>query len=264
MLKSKIQENKSTSELKERPDKPTRGRFARLRKLFDPSRSGALLFTMLLVGIYIAGRIVVSSGSQHAQLRFVEESNAEPSDVGSGSQVSYREPLSGTAYDSALRLREAAALGMAVSLTVFARHAATDSAPVTHYDVIHEMAARKLLPPGIEIENGSFRSGVSDLRFSYRSEPPSFEILSLPKDRAVGSALMLRFPLPPSETNSVMYFESLDPVQVSAPFSTNEQITATGWRIRHWRGDALPLNEAAVRELREQDNWLKSMNQSGR
>ncbi|MBX3295456.1 MAG: hypothetical protein KF762_07070 [Acidobacteria bacterium] len=126
------------------------------------------------------------------------------------------------------------------------------------------MAAWKLLPPGIEIENGSFRSGVSDLRFSYRTEPLSFEILALPKDRAAGTALLLRFPLPPSETNSVMYFESSNPVQVPAPFSTNAQITAAGWRIRHWRGEALPLNEGVVRELREQDKWLKSMNQDNR
>ncbi len=102
---------------------------------------------------------------------------------------------------------------------------------------------------------------MSDLRVSYRSEPLSFEILALPKDGAAGSALLLRFPLPPSETNSVMYFESSNPAHVPAPFSTNEQITAAGWRIRQWRGDALPLNEAAVRELREQDNWLKSINQ---
>ncbi|HMS10490.1 MAG TPA: hypothetical protein PKE66_13460, partial [Pyrinomonadaceae bacterium] len=95
-------------------------------------------------------------------------------------------------------------------------------------------------------------------------EPLSFEILALPKDRAAGTALLLRFPLPPSETNSVMYFESSNPAQVPAPFCTNEQITAVGWRIRHWRGDVLPLNEAAVRELREQDKWLKSMNQGGR
>lgn len=263
MLKSKIQENKSTSELKEPPDKPTCGRLARFRRLFDPSRSG-VLFIFLLVGVYIAVRTTVPSGEQHAQLRFVEKPNSEPSDVGSGSQVSYREPLSGTAYETALRLREAAALGMAVSLSVFARHASAGSAPVAPHDVIREMAARQLLPPGIEIEDGSFRSRMNNLRFSYRSEPLSFEILVLPQDPVAGSALLLRFPLPPSESNSVMYFESSNPAQIPAPFSTNEQITAAGWRIRHWRGDSLPLNEAAVRELREQDNWLKSMNQGGR
>lgn len=264
MLRNRSQKLSRTSKTKERHDKPMQGRFVRLLRLFDPSRYGAVLFILLIVGIYIAVRLTVPSGAQHAQLRFVENPSVESSDVEAGSQVSYREPLSGAAYETAIRLREAGALGMAISLAVFARHASAGNAPAAPHDVIYEMAARKLLPPGIEIENGSFRSGVSDLRLSYRSEPLSFEILALPKDRAAGSALLLRFPLPPSETNSVMYFESSNPAQVPAPFSTNEQITAAGWRIRQWRGDALPLNEAVVRELREQDNWLKSMNHGGR
>ena len=117
------------------------------------------------------------------------------------------------------------------------------------------------MPPGIEIENGSLRSHLSELRFSYRTEPLSFEILALPKDRATGPALLLRFPLLPSETNSVMYFESAISAQIPAPFSTNEEIAGAGWKIRHWRGEALPLNDSLVRELREQDDWLKSQNQ---
>lgn len=261
MRSRKSQKTERTPETKERRDKPAQGRFARFRQLFDPFRSGAVLFILLTVGIYIAVRLTGPSGAQHAQLRFVEDSDPETSDFEAGSQVSSREPLSGTAYETAIRLREAGALGMAISLAVFAGHASAGNAPAAPHDVIREMAARKLLPPGIEVENGSFRSGVSDLRFSYRGEPLSFEILALPKDGAAGSALLLRFPLPPGETNSVMYFESSNPAQIPAPFSTNEQITAAGWRIRQWRGDALPLNEAVVRELREQDNWLKSINQ---
>ena len=264
MLKRKIQRTTYAPGLQDRGDKPPPRRFARLWDLLYPSRHGTVFLILFTVGIYIAVRVTVPSGAEHAQLRFVDNPNAETSEFGSGSQVSYREPLSGTAYDKALRLREAAALGMAVSLSVFTRHASTGRALVTHYDVIREIAARKLLPPGIEIEDGSFRSGVSDLQFNYRSEPLSFEILALPKDPVAGSALLLRFPLPPSETNSVMYFESSNPAQVAAPFSTKEQITALGWKIRHWRGDSLPLNEAVVRELREQDDWLKSMNHGGR
>lgn len=253
--------HKNTSKPKERRDTPTSPRFARLRRQLDPSRYGAILFILLAVGIYIAIRIAAPSGAHHAQLRFVDASGAEISDIQSESQVSYREPLSGTAYETAQRLREAGALGMAVSLSVFARHASTGNAPATHHEVIREIVSRKLLPPGIEVENGLFRSGQSDLRFSYRSEPLSFEIVALAKYPTTGSALLLRFPLPASETHSVMYFESPNSTQVPAPFSTIEQLTAAGWRIRHWRGDALPLNDTAVRELREQDNWMRSLNQ---
>lgn len=235
--------------------------FSRLRKLFDPSRSGAGLLTVLLVGIYITVRITAPSDAQHAQLQFIENSRTEPSDVESESRVSYREPLSGAAYQTALRLREAGALGMAVSLSVFATQAAVGRPPQTPIETLRDVAHRKLLPPGIEISDGSFRSGASDFRFSFRDEPLSFEILALPKDPGTGPALLLRFPLPPSDTNSVMYFESANSAPIPAPFSSYEQITAAGWKIRHWRGDALPLNDAVMRDLREHDELLKSLNQ---
>ena len=234
--------------------------FSRLWTPVDPSRSGAVLLTILLVGIYITARLTAPSDAPRAQLRFVENSSAETSDVESESHVSYREPLSGTAYETALRLREAGALGIAVSLSVFATQAAVGRPPQTPIESMRDVAYRKLLPPGIEISDGSFRSDVSDFRFSFRDDPLSFEILALPKDRGTGPALLLRFPLPPSEANSVMYFESANTSQIPAPFSTYEQVTAAGFKIRHWRGDALPLNDAVIRELREQDGWLKSLN----
>jgi len=234
---------------------------SRLRKLFDPSRSVAVLLTVLLVGIYITVKLTAPSDARHAQLRFVENASAETSDLKSESQVSYREPLSGTAYETALRLREAGALGMAVSLSVFATQSAVGRPPQSPVDVVRDVAHRKLLPPGIEISDGSFRSGVSDFRFSFRDEPLSFEILALPKDRHTGPALLFRFPLPPSEANSVMYFESGNSSAIPAPFVTNERITAAGWKIRHWRSDALPLNDAVMRDLREQDDLLKSLDQ---
>lgn len=258
MLKRKIKER---SKSKERHDKPTNGRFGRFRRLFEPSRYGAILFILLILGIYTAVRIAAPSDTRHAQLRFVENGSMRTFDSEGGSQSLYREPLSGTEFNMASRLREASALGLAVSLSVFAKQTATGNAPADQNDVIRELISRKLMPPGIEVENGSLRSYLSDLRFSYRTEPLSFEILTLPKEPAAGSALLLRFPLPPSETNSVMYFESASSTQIPAPFSTNEQIAAARWKIRHWRGDALPLNESLVRELREQDEWLRSQKQ---
>lgn len=257
MLNRKIKER---SKSKERRDKPTKERFVRFRRLFEPSRYGAIPFILLLVGIYTAVRIAGTFDTRHAQLRFVENGSAKTFDGEPGSRISYQEPVSGTAYETALRLREAGALGLAVSLSVFAKQATTGNAPADPRDVIREMITQKLVPPGIEMEDGSFRSAVSELRFSYRNEPLSFEILALPKDHVASSAFLLRFPLPAGEANSVMYFEAAS-AQIPAPFSTNDHLTAAGWRIRHWRGDALPLNESLVRELREQDDWLKARNQ---
>ncbi|MBX3291029.1 MAG: hypothetical protein KF855_17095 [Acidobacteria bacterium] len=216
---------------------------------------------VLLVGGYMVVRITAPSDTRHAQLRFVDNGVAKTFNGESGSQDLYQEPLSGAAYETALRLREAGALGLSVSLSVFAKQAATGNAPLTHRDVIREMITRKLIPPGIDVENGSLRSYLSELRFSYRNEPLSFEILSLPKHQATSSGLLFRFPLPAGESNAVMYFESASSAQIPGPFSTTEQITGAGWKIRHWRGEALPLNESIVGELREQNDWLKSRDQ---
>lgn len=261
MLNKRKQKTKSASALEQRSDRSAQGGFARLRKRFDPSNYAGFLFIFAVIGIYIAVKIAAPSDTRHAQLLFIENGNPRTFSSETGSQALYQEPLSGTEYETALRLREAGALGLAVSLSVFAKQAATGKAPASHHDVIREMIARKLMPPGIEVENGTLRSHLSELRFSYRSEPLSFEILTLPKERAAGSAFLLRFPLTPGEPNSVMYFESSTPAQIAVPFSTTEQITGAGWRIRHWRGDTLPLNKTLVRELREQDDWLRSQNQ---
>jgi hypothetical protein len=243
-------------------DRPPNNGFVRFRGFFE--RYGAIPLVLLLVGVYAGVRMTASSDSQHAQLRFVENGKAKTFDGEGESEISFQEPLAGPAYETALRLREVGALGLAVSLSVFAKHAATQNIPADHQDIVREMTARKLMPPGIEIENGFLRSHLSELRFSYRSEPLSFEILSVSKDRAKGSALLLRFPLPTSGTNSVMYFESLAPTQLPSPFSTNEHLTAAGWKIGHWRGNALPLDDSIVRDLREHEAWLKSLNQGSK
>lgn len=257
MHRSKIKEKSEGQQ-----DTPPNNGFARFRGLFE--RYGAIPFVLLLVGIYAGVRITASSDAQHAQLRFVENGGAKTFDGEVLPEISFQEPLAGTAYEAALRLREAGALWLAVSLSVFAKHAATGNVSADHQDVLREMTVRKLMPPGIEVENGALRSRLSELRFSYRSEPLSFEILSVSKDRAKGSALLLRFPLPQSGTNSVMYFESLAPAQLPSPFGTNEHLTAAGWKMRHWRGDALPLDDSIVRDLREHEAWLKSMNQGSK
>lgn len=259
MVKRKIKER---AKPKENQIQPRNGIMARLRRHFDPSRYGAILFILLIVGVYVAVRVTVPSGAEHAQLRFVENGSVAPFNDGAGSQISYREPLSGSEYETALRLRELGALGLAVSLSVFAKQASTGNAPVSHHDIIRELTAQRLMPPGIHMENGSLRSNISDLRFTYRIEPLLFEILALPKDRATGPALLMRFPLPASETNSIMYFESQNLAKLPSPFGPTEQLTTAGWKIRHWRGEALPLNETVIRELHEQDEWLRSQNSS--
>ena len=150
---------------------------------------------------------------------------------------------------------------MAISLSSFDEFRVNGKFPATVREILTGLQKRSLLPPGIEIKEGALRSTLSELKLNYQVEPFSFEILSLPINNAGGPAVLFRFPLPPTEANSVMYFEAQNPVQLPTPFSTSEQITAAGWKIRHWRGEAMPLNETVIRDLREQNEWLNSQNQ---
>lgn len=220
-----------------------------------------LIATFLVVAIYF---VVRASGYEDnpAQLRFIESPRDQTGVVTTVAGQPSKPVFSGEAYETAQRLRECGALLMAVFLSAFEEFQKRGHFPTTSNVIIADLQKRTLLPPGIEINNGALRSSFSELKLNYRSDPFSFEIISYPITAAHGSAILFRFPLPPSETNSIMYFESGSGAAAPFPaqFSTVEQLSAAGWSIRHWRGERFPLNESAVRDLHEQDSWLRSVN----
>ncbi|HQU93597.1 MAG TPA: hypothetical protein PLK77_14940, partial [Pyrinomonadaceae bacterium] len=71
-----------------------------------------------------------------------------------------------------------------------------------------------------------------------------------------GSQLLFRFPLPESEPNSILYFEANRDKPTPDALLTTEQLSASGWKIRHWRGEALTLNAPTLESLREQSELL--------
>ena len=234
---------------------------SRLRKLIDQRGSGVLLLTFLIIGLYVTAR-VIGTIKEPAQLRFVE-SDAAPMDdqPEPGAGVPTKPVFSGEAYDTAVRLREAGALAMAISLSSFAEFSATGKFHADLDEILADLQERKLVPPGIEINQGSLSSVSSILKLNYRPSPFSFEILSVPASGSSGAAILFRFPLPPSENQTVIYFRSSgeDSHRVPDPFSTAEQIVANGWRIERWRGETLPLDRSAFQGLREHDEWIKSL-----
>lgn len=230
---------------------------ARLQRFFTHLSSPGLILLILIVGGYLALRVVISTPGP-AQVKFVEtqQLGREKFPSSALSEIGF----SGKAMVTAQRFREAAALGMAVSLAAFATYAANRTFSPTELGVLKDLSDRRLTPPGIDINGESIESELSVIRFRYRREPFGFEIVSVPRDPA-GPLLLLRFPLPPGEPNSVTYFQSLNAQRERLPavFSTTEQLSAAGWNIGHWRGEALSLDDSAIRELQEQDEWLRSM-----
>jgi len=218
----------------------------------------AVLFIVGIVGIYIAARCL-SNPDNHAQVKFLDVPDHQTSAEQSGSDGTITDVFSGTKYETAKRLRESAALGIATSLAVFSKYRETGSLPQTRREVISDVVSRKLLPPEISVEKEGFRSPTSSIRLNFRLSPFSFEILSLPVEDEFGPAMLFQFPLPPSAQNSVRYFRSK--ISTSpAPFSTIEQLAAQGWEIGQWSIDELKLDRSSVDGLQEQNEWLKLVN----
>lgn len=196
-----------------------------------------------------------------AQLKFVETPTAQTEVSGSSDAEAIKPVLSGKEFDSAMRLRESGALLMAVSLSAFDEFRVSGRLPANTDEVLDGLQKRSLLPPGIEVNQGVLRSSLSEIVLNYRSDPFAFEIVSFPLDS--GPMLLFRFPLPSVEANSIIYFQSTaaSPVTGPPPFSSADQLVATGWRIVRWRGDALQLNQTVIRDLQEQQEWLKAQTQ---
>lgn len=219
-----------------------------------------LIIVFALVGVYVGVR-VYADDEKHAQLRFVDVSSEQSSDLTKAAEARQFKPVfSGDPYETTLRLRESGALLIGVSLAAFEEFRVRGKFPATLGEILANLQKRSLLPPGVEIKDGTARSDLSALKVNYRTDPFSFEIFSFPIDRPENPTIMFRFPLPPGEANSIMYFQSSSGATPHplAQFSTFEQLHAAGWSIRHWRGEALALDESSVRDLREQDAWLKS------
>lgn len=242
-----------------------RNRISRLFRRYV-KMNGKYTFSMGIIACLVfLYAVVVDYRRIHdpAQLKFVEN----PSVQTGGSDIAGIEPikpvLSGEAYETAQRLRESGALLMAVSLSSFDEFRVNSKFPATVGEVFSGLQKRSLLPPGIELMDGSLRSAMSEMKLNYRVDPFSFEIISSPVSESRSPAFIFRFPLPAAEANSIMYFQSSPgkPPNIPNRFSTPEQLAAAGWNITRWRGEALPLDESTLRDLREQEAWLKSVSQ---
>lgn len=225
-----------------------------IKQSIDLTRHLGSLIVVCLIGIYGTFRIL-SPPSEAAQVRFIETRGSESDQDSSTAASQLKNPFSGPEYDNAVRLRETSALGMAISLSVLSLNAQTGKLPSNVTQVTRHLHTTRLLPPGIEYNNGIIVSEQSTFQIAYRREPFSFEVLAIPRSDQ-GSQFLFRFPLPQSEPNTVLYFEALSDQPIPPALLSTEQLSAFGWKIRHWRGDALTLNSATLESLREQTSLL--------
>jgi len=218
------------------------------------SQCAGVLVVLCLVGVYGFFRIL-SPQSNAAQVVFVDAPGEALSEEKQDSVEQLKDPFSGPEYDHAQRLRETSALGMAISLSVLSINTRISTLPENVAGLIGHLTASKLWPPGIGLRNGAISSEQSIFHVAYRREPFSFEVLAIPRSDQ-GTQLLFRFPLPQSEPNSIMYFEANRDQPMPVALLTTEQLSASGWKIRHWRGDALMLNATTIESLHEESSLL--------
>ncbi|MGH9948915.1 MAG: hypothetical protein ACRD6X_17210 [Pyrinomonadaceae bacterium] len=232
------------------------GLFSAIKQSVVRTQYAGLLVVVCVVGIYGFVRILMPQ-SETAQVRFVETRGLEFEKETSPTGLRTEDPFSGLEYDNAVRLRETSALGMAISLSVLWLNASDGKLPENLDRIIRHVNAARLLPPGIQSNSATITSERSRFHIVYRRQPFSFEVLAVPKSD-LGSQLLFRFPLPQSEPNTVIYFEALRDRPVPAALSTVEQLSASGWRIRHWRGDVSSITSATYNSLKEQSEYLRN------
>lgn len=215
---------------------------------------------LLLVAVF--GGLRLFSGSRNpAQVSFVERplADAEATRVSDDRILPAPEIFKGEVYQATIRLRETAALGMAMSLVVFAEYAERGSVPLDLDRILVSITKRGLMPPGLETQNGEIFSPESVFVVRYQSQPLRFEIVSRPK--AAGSpGLLLRFPLTSLDGRTITYFQSKPAVALSPapePFAALDKLVAAGWTMERWRGELVaPNDKTSVQILAEEKRLL--------
>lgn len=228
---------------------------------FSPAFNVIALVVLLLSVIF--GLRALRSGQTQAQIKFVENSqfNAPESESSENRNFVAPEIFKGEVYDTSIRLRETGALGMAISLAVFAYHTEQGSVPPNLEKIWKFLAERKLMPPGFELRGGELFSPSGTILVRYQSAPLRFEILSRPRQDSASPAILLRFPLVSVDGKTITYFQtaSTSRFDIPAPFAPLEKIVSAGWTLTQWRGELLPKSVNNLQILEEEKRLLKEL-----
>lgn len=232
-----------------------------LRQLLG-SRSVNVVAVIAAVVALITGGQLLREKPSPAQVTFTEQGSGDPAPGTAGGEGTAIPPklFAGEVYDTSIRLREAAAFGMAVSLVVIDEYARRRMAPADVDSVLSAITRQNLLPPGFEVRKQGISTPSSTLIVRYRATPLAFEIVSLPNPEIGGPALMMRFPIVSISGRPIPFFRSsiVGRGEAPEPFSTAEQLGPTGWKLDEWHGEPLKLDSDAMNRLAEEQKELKT------
>lgn len=156
---------------------------------------------------------------------------------------------------TAERLRDATAVAIA-SMT-YSVEGTLGSGPPRNVDQILDGIVRRDLIPRewVTSQSGVLQMPNGTVHLRYSPANLSVEVLSIPRDRSDGPALLIRLPDAENTTVGPRYFESmqLDGIVYPSPFAPLPRVISAGWQQRQFKQTQLPDAERAQLE-----QWSKS------
>ena len=227
--------------------------------VFSPTFN-VIALVLMFFSVFGGLRILRTRNTQ-AQVKFIERGGFDVAENGENENRNIPSPeiFKGEVYDTSIRLRETGALGMAISLAVFAETSKQGSVPPNLERIWSFISERNLMPPGLQFQNGELVSATNNFVVRFQSQPFRFEILSRPVQNNESPAIILRFPLQSLDGRTITYFQSPSDKRFDTPasFAPLENIVSSGWTLEQWRGELLPKSENPLNLLEEEKRLLK-------
>jgi len=219
------------------------------------SVAGAALLVLVAVPLAIQRQ----GGSRMATV----DAQVTIGDTGSGSSNSgrpslYRWPDSEVPR-TAERLRDATAVAIAASTSVI-EGSLRGRIPRDPAELVAYIGQRQLIPAGwLTSEPGVLQTPHGTIHVRYSPKDLTVEVISVPRNRKDGPALLIRLPDLENIGVGARYLESmqLDGIAYPAPFAPIAEIIASGWQPRLFKQTQIPDDQRAQIE-----HWAASAKKS--
>ncbi|SRR6266404_1598474 len=222
---------------------------ASTRKRALLSIAAVALIPTVIVARHLAARNVASVDPNVS----IEREQSDDSSTIKTSNNSISLPDDGEVYRTANRLREASALALAAALYAANEQANRHFIPDA-VELISGIRSAGIVPPGMIIgARAMLLSARSTLLLRFRPDAFAIEVLSFPRSREDGPALMIRIPAIAeyAELGSVFIADRLGEIEPPPPFAALTDCVRAGWIDQ-------PFDQAEIPAVEQQQlrAWL--------
>ena len=215
------------------------------------SVAGGALVVLVIVPLVMHRQATGKMATVHAEV-WIGDTNSAASQ--GDDKFTYRWPNSEVPR-TAERLRDVTAVAIASTSFVIDGALARDP-PRDASEVLVGIARRGLIPSEwLTTQPGVLQMPNGTVHLRYSRSKLGIEVVSVPKERTDGPAILIRIPDSENVGVGVRYFEStqLDGIVYPEPFAPIAQIIASGWQPRLFKQTQMPEAERAQLE-----QWAKS------